>query len=677
MDRVDAPHAAQEDSLEEDVSSSSRIRFELFEQATTLAFALFGAWALYAQIHVAIGSNFLRLKQFSFLPFLALAAVLLYVRRFSCSGNEEHDADTPALQFPPPPLWYMVAAPAGVVAVFLVTRSDWLLWALGSIHLGLLAFSAPSSPPHSQKDELPAPLWELLAVAGICFGAVIITLGARRPDADDGYFLNAVVSAIDFPRRPLFLFDGMHKSGFPPVEQSLHLFQVYELFVALSADVTGISTHALYYLVFPAIFACLTVIAFWLVLRHFLSSLPAVAALLGMVAIYIFWGDGHTTYGNNGFVRLFQGKTIFRLALLPMIIHAALQYRKVPTVRNWLYLMLYQAGAVGLTSSALMVAPLAAGLALVALPHFTRSYWKRTLAGVSSSLPLFIFALIMYVRLLPYPDSRVRPIIYGCRTALGDVRTPLALLALLFLPALALRARVRDPRWVTGYVWVSFLVIFSPLVARLLTEHIAHNFAMRIFWAFPAPLLLSLLVGILASDYLPHRHLRVILLLAGLAVFAFAGGSAVTMNNWSLSNMNEPKVNAKAYEAAQKTMEIAPPGGLIVATERVAIVLSGFHHAPPISCVRGLYLGKLRGILPDEVVEERIALNRYIDNAPGKLSAHEATRLIEKLDCRTVVFPASHRDAHTLTYILQQNGFTFTICQGYLIGVRASSTDQT
>jgi hypothetical protein len=120
-------------------------------------------------------------------------------------------------------------------------------------------------------------------------------------------------------------------------------------------------------------------------------------------------------------------------------------------------------------------------------------------------------------------------------------------------------------------------------------------------------------------------------------------------------------------------MELAPPNGVVVAAEPVALILTGFHHSPPMSCVRSMYLEKLRGVVSDTDLNRRIALHWYIGNTPGVLTVGEAVQLIEKFDCRTVVFQAAHRDAETLVNVLQGDGFTFTSHYGFLIGVRVSS----
>ena len=68
--------------------------------------------------------------------------------------------------------------------------------------------------------------------------------------------------------------------------------------------------------------------------------------------------------------------------------------------------------------------------------------------GAAASLPVFLLAVGMYRRLLPYSESPTyEQLFLGFRDVLGGDRCSLVMLGLLLLPALASRASLRSHYW--------------------------------------------------------------------------------------------------------------------------------------------------------------------------------------------------------------------------------------
>lgn len=186
---------------------------------------------------------------------------------------------------------------------------------------------------------------------------MLLTMGTNCPDADDAFFVSLAASAIDNPGAPLYGFDNLYRSELPLVEQHLHFAQTYEYFVAVLSSFTGVPVRVLYYVVLPALWAPTGILAYWSLLRRFLPRLYALAGLAALTLILTTWGDGHRTYGNTAFVKLFQGKCIYLTVVLPLVVRAALEYLNTPTLRNWVLLALLQSAATGFTTNGMVVAP--------------------------------------------------------------------------------------------------------------------------------------------------------------------------------------------------------------------------------------------------------------------------------------------------------------------------------
>jgi hypothetical protein len=648
-----------------------KMRYILISEYVHIGLGFVGMWFFYAQICVLARVSFITLRNFSFLPFLAFSLLLFFFNKSnlpkitsSCEGGIINKV--PAL------LWWGVGAPLVVTIIFWITGSEWLFWFMAIVYIFVISFFlSPSLKPIDCDYDPQISFIELAALTAVCLLAVLITLGAHRPNADDAYFVNVAVSAIDFPKQSILAFDGMHKSGLPPVEQTLHLLQVYELFVAVLSDITTIPVHTMYYVIFPALWTFFAIVVHWLVLRNFLSSTSAMFGLVIVIVILISWGDGHRTYGNFAFVRLYQGKAIYLLVALPLIIHAALQYRFNANSRNWLYLMLCQCAALGFTTTGLIVAPMAAGLVLLVRPQITGSFWRISSSGLATSLPLFLLAIGMYVRLIPYRMSlETGLVLLGYEFVLGSQRTNLVLLCLLLLPALAYMVRIRYADWIVNYILIIFLLLFCPATASFFATSIGHVFSWRIFWAFPIPLFLGLTMGIMVSNRIPYRWFWVILSGCWLVMFSLMGPHAVSQRNWAWSYIGGFKVAENPFDVAQRIMEIASKDSLALVPGPVAVYLCGFHKAPPLVGVRSLYLAKLRGVLPDEELNDRINLFQYIGGKHRALSVKEVLQAIDEQNIKTVVFPENHLHAQLLIDFFNISAFKITRHAKYVIAVK-------
>lgn len=632
---------------------------------------LLGIWSLYAQLCVLWQVDFTTLKRYSALPLLALPLILHALRSSLTAPPQPRassEARAPFITLPP---WYRIAAPFLITLIYVVSGAAWLLWILAVVHLALEAIHTHARSPTDQDADVCLTMTELVILLAIGMAAVLITSGACRPDADDAYFVNVAASSLDHPDLPLLAFDGMHGCGFPPVEQTLHLTGVYELLIAVTAAITGVSVRVLYYLIFPAFWAALSILSHWILLRRFLPRHAALFGTLALVAVLVLWGDGHRTFGNFGFVRLFQGKAAFLLVVVPALLDAALQYRSGPTRLRWLTLMLAQCAATGLTTNALVLAPLAVGLALVAAPRFTRAFAWRAISGLATSIPLVLLAAGMHLRLSPYRMSLdVDPARIGYAFLLGDYRFGLVLLSLLSLPVLSSRFALPRASWLAGYVWLAFLVLFCPVVPNLLGQTVSNVFTWRLFWALPIPFLLGLSLGALVSSRLQWRGLGIGLSALWLVAFGISGEHAVSSYNWSWHNMGKFKVKTEPFEIARHVMHIADTDGIALAPESVATYLCGFRGTPPLIGVSQLYLTKMEGVVSKNELVIRARLLAYIGGVAKVMSVDECVNHITNRNVATVVFPDTHPHRQMLQDALAAQQFTLTCAEHYTFATK-------
>ena len=619
---------------------------------------LLGLWTLYAQICVLAGASYTTLRAFSFLPLLVAAGWLWRPSRVARPQHTSISIEPCARKWPFRWHWIRVGGPFVIGFLYAITKFDLLAWFLATIYLSAEVRFGKKNGTEQDVSDSPSSLLEVGSLVGLCALAALLTSGVCRPDADDAYFLSVASATAVYPEAPLQSIDAIHRSGLPPMEQALHLPQVYEISIGLLSDILGLSVHTLYYVIFPPLWAAFGVLASWLVLRHFLCARDAIWGTVLYVLILVFWGDGHRTFGNFGFVRLFQGKAIYLMVVLPLIVLTALRYRERPGAAAWFSLMITECAATGLTTNAVVLAPLAATLSVVAWPRFDPRFVWTMLCGVAASIPLMIVAVAMYLNMAPYLSAvSVDPRLFSYTATLGTARAPLVLLGIILLPVLAAKARVKCSEWIAGYVWIVVLIIFMPAVRIVAADVLGNVFSWRLFWAVPVPLLLSLAGAIAVRAVVARRWLVSSTLGAWILAFVFCGPAAVSRHLFSFENIGHPKVVGELFAVAEETIALARPDAPALVPEDIAVYMTGFTNSPPLVGVRELYLDKLRGFIPDDQLASQLSLFSYVTHARGTMTVDTFLAGIEARDIATVVFRKTHRDATALTSSLSEHGF--------------------
>ena len=458
-----------------------------------------------------------------------------------------------------------------------------------------------------------------LILLALCLAAGLLTAGANVPNADDAAYVNSAVAGTRAT-------DTLHKGGLPPVIQALHGLQVYEPAVGALARMTGISVHTWYWALLPPFWATLTVLSHWWAFRYFLIPRDALSATAVLVLLLATWGGSPQAYGNFGFVRLFQGKAIYLCVVLPQLPLAAFKYRDAPSVPSWLLLMGLQLTALGLTVNALVVAPIAVGLALVASSSRIRPF----VLGLASSLPLLAVGGWWYATwLAPYRSALGGdPVWWNPARVLGDWRTLLVIGALVVLPWLV-RGRSSGRR-LAWYVGLTMTLIVLPPVRMLATTVFGDVYSWRLFWAVPIPLLVSMAAALALASHWRRAAIG--------SLLAFACAGPIPVSSWSVAHIGQPKVDRTIYAAAERIARTARKDRPALVAEPVATYLATFPNAPPMIGVRRLYLLKLRGLVPDSEIEARVLL---MDACDGQEVSADVERLVEVFEIVTIACPES------------------------------------
>ncbi len=340
------------------------------------------------------------------------------------------------------------------------------------------------------------PLGPLLILA---FLAVAYTLSAHRPDADDEYYLSTTLRLMQRSHQKLQDFSFM---------DTAYSLLSYNSVEAALAFISKAPILGIYYFVFPAIAAFVSVFVSYR-LFHSLVGQHAFLATLLFVVIVIMWGDGHRSPGNFSFVRLFQAKAVFCLLIVPALLIYSIEVYLHQSVSTIILLTLATSAGIGTTQTAVILVPLLLLMSAAFLvPNLKRNASlssSRGVTGRSGVVVLIGVALVftLAVGLLwnigQTPQGRgtmLAPQTIDYTLGSGP-RTFLAFFCLFLLPFLVdTRLRIA----MTFLVVVAATVALSPMLA-LLVGWLSQSATWRIVWIIPFALAVALAITRLAHSH--------------------------------------------------------------------------------------------------------------------------------------------------------------------------------
>ena len=646
----------------------------------------FAIWTVCVHAIVVTHSSFDTLLRW--LPWAMLAAVLL-IFAWSRRLEKHHEAAPVAL----PGNGAFTANRDGGIAG-LLGEKPWLVLAFSVFWVGLLFVGLPYSifwwtalvamavtwvstlrkfgPTAVAVPKQSNAGW--IVVAAVAIAAVCVTLFTSRPDPDDAFYQSIPATLLRFPHQPVLLHDTMYRLGNLPLLLPVYKVGSYEVLIAVLARLTGISHLVIAYLILPAVFAVLAVLA-WARLLKLMVGDRWPAALVILLLCVLALGEAHQSYGNFAFVRLFQGKAIFATVMAPVIASCAIEFSYRASFRNWLLLFVAQVAAIGFTSSALFVAPLAAGLALMSGWSPNGAATRRLVCGVLASSYVFAVAGFLmvatrgghgFVSAAPMP-----PMLDLIERTWGLWSTALLLVSL--LAAWAWIDEVRGKRYALAAGLFFLLGVLDPYTSRFVADHLTGTSSYwRLTWALPLPFMTAaMLEGLLARIVQLKRRVVVVaacsVLLALAVGFGLHSGTLRSANYVTLG-MPGLKVYSTEYPVARKVVQEVPEDGVVLAPELVATWLPTFVHHPKLLAVRAVYLdgtfGKLEG-------SKRLALMQYISGVAQ--TTHSASEFDAALDhygltCAVVLHAASWRAQ--IDTILQQHDWRRIDSGAYDVWVR-------
>ena len=574
-----------------------------------------------------------------------------------------------------PPRWSRVAIAVGAAACALAASMNLPLLAVWAVATSLIAavaareaISGSAGMRRTKSSTAATPVLLLLAV-----GCAVATLGAHRPDVDDGFYVNLAVAAVDDPDAPVLAKDTLH--GVPNVPLALPVYRAHsiELLEAAIARLTGQSVLDIAHLWLPALAALLVPFVYARSLRVLLPGawIWGVAVALGWM---LFTATASHGWANFGLVRLHQGKGLLLTVALPLTLAYALEFARRGGTRAWLRLAAAQIGAVGLSASALWLAPAVAAPALLAgIPRRAGgASSRRLLAGLAASGYVLVVALALRAATtaafrdaaVPSPAADLSSLELAnqaLRTVLGPgVGGAMAIFAVVGAWSFARDAVTRR---LCAFSALMALLLWNPLIAQWIAAQLTSAPAYwRVLWLLPMPLLVAVIVTA-PIVWRPSGLGRAACAVAALAVFGLGVGvapRAFVLSPANVVRFGTPgwKVPASAFDAARAIAAAAGPDERVLAPRLVAPWIPTFHHHPAPLVVRIEYLPVLYEKLGATELERRVNLMRLVSGGKRPPRAEALLRSATHDDRLAVVCLANAaRRWDDIVAVLRDAGF--------------------
>ncbi|MCA9567831.1 MAG: hypothetical protein KC656_08310, partial [Myxococcales bacterium] len=576
--------------------------------------------------------SFDRIFALAWLPLLLTVAWTWGTWGHAPSPAADRPSDTPALTVPTA-LWALAAlalalAPTGPIA-----------WGVVTV-LGAAAVVAVPGGDTTSAIDLRASRADHAALGVAALVTLSAVLFVHWPGLDDAYYASAVTAHLDHPGLPVLSFDTIYGDTSLPLQQPAHRGQSYALLVAVLARLTGTSAETAYYVLAPPLWGLLGPIAGWTVAK---LVAPRVAWLqvLMLVVVLVVWGASDHTYGNYGPVRVFQGKSAFVTVLLPLVVAAGLRYGRSPDPVAWVRLLLAMVASGVLTSTALLMAPVAGALAVLAAVRPTREGAKAAVLAGLTAVPAVLTLLALRFEARPHAIADTASFDLDVSVVLSPTwRGPIALAALLAVPLLARLARLPAAPELRRFVLLGWLIVWSGLLPAALAELVSAHFRWRTYWTFPLPVFVALAVALAMHPSVSDRVQRLTAPVAALLLLGFclAGEWTVHLDKRTFYGPPQHKVDPDVREIVDAVMAVAKPTSMVLAPPLVAGRIPARSHPPRLVTARPLYDEHMAPLWGPDAGHQRVELGKLMVN--GHPSSARWDRLKGYMDalCVDIVF---------------------------------------
>ncbi|MBF0358694.1 MAG: hypothetical protein HQL70_08795 [Magnetococcales bacterium] len=506
--------------------------FSIVEIISSFILISFAIWTLFVHcIMFIVHGNFHDLVQWSFIvPFVSVAT-LLFIYQIE-SPQPKPTPDTTVLSEKKPD-WMALAIAISLVAILVTAKPIspngrfYLFWLLAMLFLAVNWFRIGVITEHATFAPA-AILPKERAVFGLTIIASILFIAfLHRENGDDRIYLSMAVWSIENPAKPLLSGNGILWGEGLPLLLSAYKLHTLELMWAFFAYLNNIAPIYVAHIFFPPLFAGWVVLCNSQLLRVLVPKYWLHSLLIFIFLMLALGGETRAGFSMFSFILLQFGKSVVVSATLPLLILFAIRFMESGSRKEWLLLFFGQIAALGLSSTAVFIAPTAVGLTLLACWRRNLLSTKRLMIGVSSSV--YLLGMGLFIRSLMLQSystfSGGMGVTNNIIKVFGD-GPHLYIYLLAAVGAWTLIADTDRRRLFLSLSLFYFALIWNPFLQPFWMEHLTGKMVYwRMFYTIPLPAMAAVLilapVSAWSRGWLPSplTLLTVIVVLLGLSRF--------------------------------------------------------------------------------------------------------------------------------------------------------------
>jgi hypothetical protein len=477
-------------------------------------------------------------------------------------------------------LWYVASFGVLTVLTHLAQLSSIRFVDYSYLALGLLIIISLGAARTLWRNVLKAQTkdwlsFALVIAAGGLAGFLVVNLQPIRPfggvNDDYYYFANAVYYYFNSGQPFNFVVHSLYSGGAPFVSASYLTTGAFQYIQASIAYMLHADFVKFAYLVVAPISALMFPFSLYLLLTRFTDdTLGAAFGSFAALLVVMWLGEGDTAPGFWIFTRVFQGKCIVVSTGLCLFAYYSLNYFEHQGWSEWLRLVLLAIALVGMSSTAIMILPVAAAILFLS---YLFAFSQKPLQSIPAIAKLgavyvaSLFYLFLAAAYIASVDSaaaaayinRQYPSVFG-GYALSFVNpqaptTPIVLIVFCIASIFLAVKNVR--RYVLAQILLPFLIL-NPWISNLLIK-LFQGVYFRIFYILPLFFSIGLTLALLFDRTKSlRRSIRAALwtvVLLGIISMAFVLPTSILKSIHSFAS----NYSGQRYEVAMKVIETISP----------------------------------------------------------------------------------------------------------------------
>jgi hypothetical protein len=661
-----------------------KIRSSMAVDAAIVAYAL---WTITCHAVMLAHGNTIVLAWATMAVFLAgvLAVLGESVRRarVGSQGAERTPAESVA-SLPEAPRSHeqllLAGLAAAVMAVWLWKHDPLLQWRVVLAYLLFAAAVCVRDTPQRLADESHAPRLQELGLWAVSLGSGLLSVWVHRWRNDDCYYVNLAVTTVDLPRQALLSLQTIHApiATAPGANLVFTPYRIhsFEALGGLISFVTGIEPIRVLHIGMAGVAGALVPLALARLFR-LLDRERWFYMLLAAMCLYLLDASGDRGFPNQGIVRMFTGKSVMLSVAVPLIVRHAIAVGQGPSLRRLALLASAQIAAIGLSSTALWLAPVAAMLGVLVPLRFELRSLRTIGAGLCSCLYVVAIALWVRSQLMANGSSegggaaavavtaahfapRMGLLLSSFEQNLGNARVTFYYLSLLLFSIPICRSLL-GRRYLVVFCLALVLLLMNPYLANFLRYNVFGRYTgQRAFWVAPVPAAVAMTFTAAIATHAKwlRRATGIAAMCLGLWIFFSTVPSSYVLsraNNVIFQWPPRPKVPRDAFAMVREITALLPSGAVVLAPELVSWYLPTVQRHPFPLLANTKYL---RTSWTDE--HRRAWLVRFVSRHETKFGGEEAKRFASGLatyDVAGIVLGQRAMRTKGLTALIKKSGY--------------------